>query len=212
MAEYNAFLDIVKERPDWSIKKKPVCPFCKSNNISNEGTGTTLVGGKYNHLWTECDCKECNEHFIFEEKEMGKFKKSIRWYTKNRKVLSGIPGCFEGYIYTCSKCNGNVVRKYLRLDSDDELAVTTSGPDKNGVWFNNYRILFYCEQCGIKVESENDCYWHNPPKKMTYAEKVEAARIQKEKSEKFMKKIKIYEEIGCVVINDYAIVKVEVKE
>jgi hypothetical protein len=204
MAKYNAFLDIVKECPDWTIKKKPVCPFCKSKNVEHGGASMTLVGGKYNHLWTHCKCKKCNQEFTLEEKERGLTKRVMRWYTQKGKILRGIPGCFESYIYTCSKCGGEVHRTQLKLDSDEEATILSSGPDLNGVWKNNYRTIFRCDRCKVQVESENDHYDPHPPKEMTYEEKVGAAKKNAGKN-KLRLGWKIYEEPGICIINDYAI-------
>jgi len=214
MAKYNAFLDIVKERPDWSIKSKPVCPFCKSTNVKKGGGVTTLVGGKYNHIWNECECRKCHEKFTLETKERGRLLKPMRWYTKKGKILRGIPACFECYIYTCKKCNGNVVRKYVRLDSNEPVEILSSGTDDNGVWCNKYRIIFRCESCGAEVESENDNYVPNPPKEMSYEEKVIEAKKQAKKKKVLGLRLgfKIKENIGVAIINDYAIAKVEVEK
>ena len=206
MAKHNAFLDIVKERPDWSIKSKPICPFCKSKNVKKGGNLTTLVAGKYNHIWNKCECNKCHKTFTMETKERGNLK-PIRWYTKDGKILKGIPGCFESYIYTCSKCGGNVVRKHLKPDSDEEATILSAGPDKNGVWIKHYRTFFHCEKCGIRVESENDSYGPKP-KEMTYEQKVKAAKNRG----KLRLGWKIYEEPGICIINNYALAKVETKE
>jgi hypothetical protein len=208
MAKYNAFLDIVRERHDPKIHRdKLVCPYCNSKKVKNNGTGTTLVGGYNNHLTTHCECKKCHKTFTLQVKELGKRNKYISWYVSNdRKILKGIPGCYKGYIYTCNKCGGEVIREYLDEYSDNHVQILSSGSDKNGVWQNHYRIFFRCKSCGVKIQSENDHYWPNPPKEMSYEEKVKEAKKQNRK--KLRTGWKIFEELGICIINDYAVAKV----
>jgi hypothetical protein len=212
MAKYNAFLDIVKERHDPSIKYRPVCPYCFSDRIhvtSSWSTATT----RNNHVTKECECVKCSKTFRYEIKEGSEDVEEIRWYVSNEgKILRGIPGCFEHYVYTCNKCGGDVHRKYLEKNSDKECTILSSGADENGVWFNHYRILFVCEKCGQSIESENDHFWTNPPSEKTYEEKVKEAKESEEKFKKWAEKVKITEEIGIVVINKYAVAKVEVSK
>lgn len=212
MAKYNAFLDIVKERHDPSIGYRPVCPYCFSNKVRIHQSMSTAVT-RNNHVWKKCECDKCSKTFSFEVKEGSEDTEEIRWYVSDEgKILKGIPGCFEYYIYTCNKCDGDVVRKHLRIGSDEECTILSSGPDENGVWTKHYRDVFCCKGCGQSVESENDHYWHNPPKEMTYEEKVEDAKIKEERFKKWVENVKITEEIGIVCINDYAIAKVEVSK
>ena len=120
MAEYNTFLDIVTQRDDPTIDRdNPTCPYCQSTNVTDNGGSTTLVGGYYNHIHHDCRCNDCKERFMLEIKEQGKRDDYIAWYTdKDGKILGGIPGCFESYTYTCSKCGGDVHRHQLEIDSD----------------------------------------------------------------------------------------------
>jgi len=212
MAKYNAFLDIVKERHDPKIHRdKLICPYCNSEKVKNNGTFETLVGGYNNHLTTQCECEKCHKTFTLQVKEMGEREKYIAWYvSEDSKILKGIPGCFEGYIYTCSKCGGDVIREELDKVTNQPLECLSSGPDKNGVWENHYKIVFKCKSCGISVESENGHYYLDPPKEMTYEEKVEEAKRRNKMADEFCKKWTVTEEIGICIINDYAVAKLEV--
>ena len=209
MAEYNAFLKIVKEKYSSKIGKRPRCPYCNSSHVKSEGQSTTLVAGKYNHLWEACECLNCHKKFTLETKEQGMFKRPIRWITSpEKRILKGIPACFENYIYTCNKCGGEVHRKHLELNSDNEVGCLSSGKDVNGVWVNHYRTVFICKDCGVKIESENDHYIPKPPKQMSYEEKVKEAKERQNLRLGWV----IYEEVGVCVINNYAINKVSVNK
>ena len=76
----------------------------------------------------------------------------------------------------------------------------------NGVWENHYRIFFKCKSCGISVESKNENYNTDPPKEITYEEKVEMAKKQKNLKIGWT----VTEEIGDCIINDYAMAKISV--
>ena len=92
----NEFLELVKERPDRTLKlDETFCPFCCSTDIKEVEHIQTLLGGKPdpNHHWHHCECNNCNEKFIKEH------KCTNVWYTKDGKILAGIPNCFESYKY-----------------------------------------------------------------------------------------------------------------
>lgn len=204
MSKYNAFLDIVKERHDPKIHRdKIVCPYCNSKEVKNNGTFETLVGGYNNHLTTDCECKKCHKTFTLQVKELGRRNKYIAWYVSDdKKILKGIPGCFEYYVYTCSKCGGDVVREELDKATNKPVEWLSSGVDKNGVWEKHYKIIFKCKNCGVSVESENSEYDPKPPKEMTYEEKVEEAKRRAKMSEEFCRNWTVSEEIGTCIIND----------
>jgi len=147
----NEFLEIVKERPDKSLEKNK-CPFC-GEKVNSSGTETTLVGGPagVNHEWTSCECPDCGKSYTFESKSLN------NWITQDSKVMFGIPTCFETYIYTCSKCDGTVKQK--NVDRETGAPVTClSFKLVDGYYVNQYTTIFYCEDCGASVESENDYY------------------------------------------------------
>jgi predicted RNA-binding Zn-ribbon protein involved in translation (DUF1610 family) len=146
----NEFIEIVKERPNKKLKSHK-CPFCGKKGVQNFGTTTTLVGGD-NHTWTTCRCNKCGEEYTFETK--GKNK----WVTQNRKVKFGIPTCFESYIYTCNKCDGEVHREYLKLDSDEPVKYLSTVLE-DGKYVNKYRTIFKCKDCEQQVQSENDYFY-----------------------------------------------------
>jgi len=183
---WNTFLALVKERPDKSLKiNKYKCPFCESKKITKSGSTTTLVGGRgdANHVWTSCSCQICKKSFIHEHIN------NNTWYTCEQKIIAGIPSCFENYIYTCAYCNGKIERHYLELDSDNE-ANFLSSREIDGVWKNEYRIVFKCNNCLESIESNID-HWYkgceNPPK------------ISKNRT--LLLDWKIYEEVGMCEYN-----------
>jgi hypothetical protein len=214
MAKYNAFLAIVTQRDDLSIDRdKTECPYCHSLDIKIDGDMTTLVGGYNNHITRDCTCNSCKKSFSFQFKEQGERNDIIGWYVdSDKKVLRGIPGCFEYYVYTCSECGGEVHRHQFELESDTPVEWLRRGPDENGVWQNFYRTVFKCDSCDAQVESENDYYYRNPPPEMTYEEKVKKAKEDDERSRKLMAEWKIVEEPGICIINDAALANVELTE
>ncbi len=136
-------LDLVRERPDPSLDfRKPVCPFCASDKVSQGGTTTTLVGftgEDMNHKWLSCRCLDCKKGFTYECAG----SKCV-WVTSKGIVLKGVPQCFEVYQYTCPKdgCGGKVNRSHQGLDGKPTrgLACTTDRGDL-------YRIRFDCDTC-----------------------------------------------------------------
>lgn len=162
----NEFLELVKERPDKKLWKKGVfCPYCKSKDVSNSGTMTTLVGyfGKdLNHTHTHCRCNKCNKEFTRETKGFDNV-----WFTDpHGKVLLGIPYCFETYIYTCKHCGGDVVKVWFDVATDEETKpyktddgrefITLSSEVKDGKSVRRQYPVFRCKQCGKEIKSEND--------------------------------------------------------
>jgi len=161
----NEFLKLVTQRPDKKLwKKGNFCPSCGSKSIATFGTRTTLVGYSgedMNHTWTECQCNECSEYFTRETKG----KKNV-WFTdQNHKVLLGIPYCFEGYIYTCKYCGGDVIRTYFDVVTDKETEKHEIGgmqvrilstEVKEGKSTPKQYPVFRCKQCGTEIKSEND--------------------------------------------------------
>lgn len=197
---WTTFLDLVIERPDSELKiDEYLCPYCNSTNVEATPQGQTLVadyGTDANHVWTGIQCNDCGKTCTHEHRSFNS------WYTDSRgKILRGIPSCFERYIYTCRHCGGDVVRKYLKLDSDEEVSCCSYGPDENGIWTPKQRTVFECHSCGESVESNVES-WHEgcevePKPRKTVGEK------------KLMKEWAIYEEVGIAVINPGTAVKVE---
>lgn len=141
--------ELVKNKPDKKLNGLNVkCPYCKSSDLRTTETTETLVGGPpgVNHRWESKVCNDCGKKFTLESKYMN------YWITdKDRKVLKGMPCCFERYIYTC-KCGGNVTREYR---------------DKNGSPINSlsyidgkpqFNTFFRCDTCNKEIETE-DGYW-----------------------------------------------------
>jgi len=162
----NEFLKLVTQRPDPKLWKKGIfCPYCKSKEVQNFGTMTTLVGyfGKdLNHTHTRCRCLKCNKEFTRETKGYDNV-----WFTDPKgKVLLGIPYCFEHYIYTCKHCGGDVTHIWYDVATDKEtpkiemndgsLIQILSGDVKDGKTIQNQYPVFKCKQCGAKIKSSND--------------------------------------------------------
>ena len=149
--------EIVKERPDNSLNKEiPSCPCCERNiDVVVISEASTLVGnldGKdVNHHWLNCYCHLCEDTFVFEH------KKDNCWITKNKKILKGIPSCFEDYIYTCNECNGKVRREYTQLDGETPVQILKTIKE-NGEWKKKYRTFFSCEICGKTIETDEEYY------------------------------------------------------
>jgi hypothetical protein len=154
-------LDIVKNTPN-EFGTNPKCPHCDSENLHQGDRISTLVGSlgdgpDPNHHWISASCRDCKAQFTIEQKY------DNWWITKDSKVLSGMPCCFETYIYECSKCGGPVKRKYTNLDgkSTAEIEILCTSKDDNGNWVRKYRIFYRCEDCDYGGEVESD-YWLYP--------------------------------------------------
>ena len=151
--------ELVKERPDDSLTRETVCPYCGSTNIQELGHVETLLANfgneDPNHHWITCHCQDCEKEFGHE------YKEGNHWYVERetKKVLKGIPSCYEFYVYTCTHCDGDVVRKYTSLDSgslpgaDRGFAVLST---IKGV--KQYRTFYECKSCGEKVETPDEYY------------------------------------------------------
>jgi len=198
MATYNAFLDIVKERPDKSLKiKKPFCPYCNSRDLEKKDHIQTLVAQEeYNHHWVHFYCNNCRE--IFHMEYLGK---NI-WYTVNGKILRGIPTCFESYIYTCLKCGKDVKRHHIDKVTGQNAYILSTNLETGE---KSYRTEFGCNNCNTSVESENDYYW-------TRKEILRTLRNidrNKKNPQKLKLGWKIIEKTGICIINDKAIDKLD---
>lgn len=145
-----AFFELVTNRPQ-EFKNK--CPYCKSTNIRRGGSTTTLVGGGNNHIWTDTRCQDCRKTFTIEEKG------NNIWLTdRSGKILRGVPSCFERYIYECAHCGGDVDRTYTELDGitpTNSLSYEYNNEER----IKKFRIFFECQDCGKKVESEEEYYY-----------------------------------------------------
>jgi hypothetical protein len=155
----NEFLELVVERPDPLLwKRGQFCPFCNSENIQSFGTSSTLVGyfgEDMNHTWTKCKCNDCHKDFTIETKG----RKNV-WFTANSKILLGIPYCFEGYVYTCKHCGGDVVRHHYNINDDKETTFT-SFTISNVVGekaIPQQYCEFECKVCHEKIRTENSNY------------------------------------------------------
>lgn len=198
-------LAFVKEAPAGEKPShKATCPFCSSQEVNSYSSESTLVGnppGKdgidddCNHVWTRFACNHCGEKFTRETKS------GNVWYTKGKKVLKGMPSCFEDYIYTCRCCGGEVRRKHKCLNSDEEPVMLTFKDGKK-----LFRIFFECKGCGKSIQTPEDHWWPTYRKRPS---KGKQKRARKQAMER-MKKWTIVEEIGVVVINDEAVAKVNI--
>ena len=126
------------------LEGEAACPRCGCD-FKTYGTGTTLLGCfgpvDLNHTWDYCTCNACQFQFMVERKS------GNTWITKDKKVLAGLPNCFEDYIYTCVHCNGNVVRKHTAMNGETvvgSLLTTREG--------KQYRTFYLCASCNIQIE------------------------------------------------------------
>lgn len=210
---YNEFLTLVKERPDPSLSHKPTkCPLCDSSRINLISSSSTLVGGAGswddpNHHESKYHCNGCDKGFTVEYTGLFEASKAAGtvvynvWYTKNGKVLKGIPSCFEPYIYTCSSCEGEVKRHYFkkgtRQDVGHSLYYVDGKPD-----FESY---FICSCCNKEVKSSTE-YWveESPhyPRKPYNSKRPPRLRLG----------WRICEEVGMCVINDIALTLINLPE
>lgn len=201
MEDYS-FISLIKERPDPSLSNNiDKCIFCNSEDVEHNGSSQTLVGGD-NHHWHRYHCKDCDGKFTCEQKDHGDF--TNYWITTEIndgvKVLKGIPSCFEDYIYTCSHCGGDVRREYKQPDGVSDCGGILSYDMKTGK--GNFRIFFSCQKCGEKVETEDE-YWSPNEKFYQETDEMHDGSLRLD--------WRIEERIGIVVINDYAIAKVQLK-
>lgn len=196
---YNEFLDLVTQKIDPDLDPDhPVCPFCNSSNVAKGGESTTLLGWtgdiNPNHRWADCSCKECNQTWTIEIK--GDFDRYNVWYTKDKKVLRGIPTCFEHYAYTCRYCDGDVIRHYFNKNTRDKAMVLAY----NGNGEKSFDTFFVCEKCKREVKSSSDYYSFGSPH-----------RPRKPINPQGLGWV-IREEIGTVIVNDYGVTRVQVQK
>jgi hypothetical protein len=180
----------------------PFCPYCHNtrspDDVVCQGHSTTLVGHQYgkdnNHHTRNFQCRLCDKGFKVENKG------AMVWYVEpeTNKVLEGIPACFESYVYTCSKCDGDVHRHYYDMDLKDTVKFLSYGSDKNGKSVKKFRTIFSCDDCGNEAETDDNYF-----SIMSYMPK-KRGRVPKPKPINWT----ITEEVGVVMINDYAASKV----
>ena len=157
----NEFLELVTERPDETLIGKSIfCPYCGTEEVQTFGTRSTLVGYvgiDRNHTHTECKCSKCHKEFTWETKGFDRV-----WVTsKEGKVLMGIPYCFEGYVYTCKHCGGDVVRKHFNVEDDSPALGGLSFTVNDGESVEHQYHVFECTECGEKIKTEN--YYYSVP-------------------------------------------------
>lgn len=190
----NKLLEVVAVEP---LTEKPSengsCPFCSSANIHHGAFSTTLVGGGTdkdddpNHTHTNCVCKDCSRDFVRETRS------GNVWYTKQCRVLKGMPSCFERYVYPC-KCGGQVTREYIDKASGASAKILSY---KDGI--PSYKTVYSCDKCKVSIETPKD-YWYKgwdapPPPPRDPNEKLDWV---------------IQELPGIVAINDYGFAKVNI--
>lgn len=151
-------LEIVSNKPSDEKRKDAVtCPYCSSYDISKYGTLSTCVGYvgvDYNHRWTKCYCNECERKFVRESKGPD----SVWYVDEDKKVLKGIPTCFEHYIYQCIKCGGEVEREYIDTKTGKKAKSLSQGLNEKGEWVKLYRTEYRCKGCGHGGKVEDDYY------------------------------------------------------
>lgn len=198
---YNEFLDLVTARLDPELNyEKPVCPHCDSDNVNQTDHVTTLVGhtGKIdiNHQWIQCSCNNCEKQWTMEYK--GDYDHGYNtWYTKDGKLLRGLPTCFETYTYTCKHCGGDVHRHNYNKNTRQETEILSYSSDGS----KSFDTYFYCNKCKAEVKCSNEYYFHKTPHHP----------VRPHDPRKPIK-WKIYESVGTVVINDYCATKISVDE
>jgi hypothetical protein len=136
---------IVANKYDETLIDKPIhCPKCKSEKIKKRSCRSTMVanmgnGPDPNHVWNECQCRECDTVFSYETKS------GNAWYVVDNEILEGLSNCFEHYILKCAYCGGHVKRHYTNPDgSDTSGLITYSGGKQEQIeWFE-------CLDCGKK--------------------------------------------------------------
>jgi hypothetical protein len=133
------------------------CPFCKSENISDLGGSSTMVGfnGQRlseqdpNHYWYHKRCGDCGENFIKQQRG-GKV-----WITTEEGgsdvLLSGMPNCFEPVTFKCSYCGGYVIRSRMDLEAKNEVKCLSYENGKK-----MFRTFYRCDNCKKKEEASNE--------------------------------------------------------
>lgn len=148
----SAPLSLVRERPlDERPSENPTCPFCRGRHLDRLDSRTTLLGGgdrtidgDPNHVWTTFRCHDCFQQFVRETKS------GNTWYTRDGRVLRGLPSCFESYIYHCATCGGDVMRRNVDKDGVEVMYLITD--NVNGRPVRRYRTLYACAGCHAEVE------------------------------------------------------------
>lgn len=199
------FLDLVTERPNKRLKINSFfCPFCKSKDVELVNSCTTLVAGRkeddVNHVWNYCECNKCHEKFTHEHHY------NNTWYTQNRKILLGIPSCFESYIYTCKHCGGDVESEDYDIKTGEVATVLVSTGDGTKL----YKTVFQCKKCHKQTNSAIE-YWSDNWKN---AVKTKSAKREKFKIKRQPRKLKwcIFETIGDCYSNIDGISKLRISE
>lgn len=216
---YNEFLDIVVERHDPKLSKdQPICPFCGSKNISVTGGMSTLVGlgrsksGKEydpNHHWDNGACNDCHESWFIEWSQYEDDDMNVRdcvWYTKDQKVLAGIPECFEEYIYTCSKCGGDVRKHYYDKGTRNVTRTLSqslgSNKSESSVECRGYDVYFACADCDAETVSSTRYFSRHSPHRPIKPRPPGGYRLRVG--------WKIIEEIGVCFMDDEAIKLIDI--
>jgi hypothetical protein len=158
-----AFFSLVTNRPDPTLNHETCpCRHCGHQGpLEVVGHCQTLVGNvrgaDSNHHWRTLKCPACSGIMEIETKEGNSWEVSA---TEKGKLLRGVPGCFENYIYTCARCSGNVTREYRNKVSGKVTSCTSVGPEGRG-----HTIWICCDQCKASVESRHEYYggWDGKP-------------------------------------------------
>lgn len=156
--------ELVRERPIAErSSERPSCPYCQSRKLETASAFTTLVGGgdrndpdeDPNHRHIEMRCLACWRRFMRE------LKYANVWYTTTdsdvSKVLRGMPSCFEGYVYTCQHCGGDIQRRYTEMDGVEPVRGGLHYSAEHGAEF---RTFFDCMGCGRTAETTPHSHWY----------------------------------------------------
>lgn len=147
VSEPEKIYEIVTQRPEWGLRRHNVfCPFCSSKECC-PGTGYE-TSTHDPHSWTEFTCMDCSQKFVFESKS------GQGWYTKEGKVLRGFPNCFEAYVYTCSQCGSDVIRKCLNKSDGAEATSISHQRQPDGSFASSQFYKYECISCKVHVCTE----------------------------------------------------------
>lgn len=119
------------------------CPDCGSTELTDHGGWSTLAGGPpgINHAMHDMSCS--SGHAFQKETKWGE-----RWFTRNGKLLMGVPGCYETCVWTCAKCGEDMEGYHTTPDG------TRLGQDGKpyGIQLGVTRTFYCCRGCGVEVE------------------------------------------------------------
>ena len=162
-------IDVLEELPSHT----PSCPVCSSTNLKYLTSVSTLLGGGTgvdddpNHVQTKYFCNSCSRYFTRETKS------GNVWYTNpDKRVLRGIPNCFEEYLYPC-RCGGFISRLYTALDGKTPISLLTYGETKQ------FHVYYRCDSCSLAIETDHE-YWRGHPRSVLMSKEQIDKNINKQ--------------------------------